>query len=100
MNPASSSKIVSIRATPVSVRTRRPCAWSLGVGFGFTRTILELVTSAGAVGLGECEGSAAARLLNERLGQKLLAVQLDAEALGRAAELYRSQGEMTYFDQD
>ena len=72
MNSTSSSQIVSVRATPVSVCTQRPCAWSLGVGFGFTRTILELVTDEGAVGLGECEGSAAARLLNERLGQKLV----------------------------
>ena len=67
-----SSKIVSVRATPVSVPTRRPCAWSFGAGFGFTRTILELVTEDGAVGLGECEGSAAARLINDSLGRKLL----------------------------
>jgi glucarate dehydratase len=55
----------------VSVPTRRACAWSLGVGFGFTRTILELVTDDGLVGLGECEGSAASRLLNGSLGRKL-----------------------------
>ena len=47
-------KIVSVRATPVSVPANVPCAWSLGTGLGTTRTILELGTDDGLVGLGEC----------------------------------------------
>lgn len=72
MKQESSSKIVLVRVTPVSVPTKRACAWSFGVGFGFTRTILELSTDDGLVGLGECEGSAAGRLISERLGKKLI----------------------------
>jgi L-alanine-DL-glutamate epimerase-like enolase superfamily enzyme len=29
-----------------------------------------------------------------------LGVELDAEAIGRYSELYRSEGEMTYFDRE
>jgi len=66
------SKIISVRATPVTVPTKRPCAWSFGVSYGFTRTILELTSDDGRVGLGECEGSGAADLLSRRLGPKLI----------------------------
>jgi glucarate dehydratase len=96
MSRKSAATIVSVRATPVSVPTTRPCAWSLGVGFGFTRTILELGTDDGLVGLGECEGSAAAQLINARLGQKLLGLPAhDLAAVGRLCRIgFRDYGSL------
>ena len=44
-------KIISIKATPVSVPTIQPCAWSLGTTLGTTRTILEVETEDGITGL-------------------------------------------------
>jgi len=65
-------KITSVRATPVSVPTTMACAWSLGVGFGVTRTVLELGTDEGPVGLGECGTSSVAALLGGKLGLQLI----------------------------
>ena len=70
-------KIISITATPVSVPTKVPCAWSLGTAFGFTRTILELTTDDGLIGLGECGTAAAAQLFAGKLGTKLLGLPVD-----------------------
>jgi len=70
-------KIASLRTTIVSVPTVRPCAWSRGTGVGFTRTILELETDRGLVGLGECEGASAAELIRSRLARKLNGVAVD-----------------------
>jgi glucarate dehydratase len=65
-------KITAVAATPVSVPTSRPCAWSRGSGFGFTRTVVELTTDDGLIGFGECEGSAAAVAIKEWLGKQLI----------------------------
>jgi glucarate dehydratase len=72
MSTRAPSRITSVRVTPVSVPTKRPCAWSHGVGFGFARTVLEISTDDGLVGLGECEGSRPARLIADSLGRKLV----------------------------
>src|ERR1051326_2130032 len=83
-----STKIASVVATPVSVPTRRPCAWSRGSGFGFTRTVLELITDDGLIGVGECGGSAAATLIRERLGKKLVGLPIhDLAALARICHM-------------
>lgn len=52
--------IVDIKATPVTVPAEAPWRWSMGVETGTTRTIIELVTSDGIVGLGETYGGVAA----------------------------------------
>lgn len=49
-------KIVDLRATPVTVPAEAPWRWSMGVETGTTRTIIELVTDEGIVGLGETYG--------------------------------------------
>ncbi|MEU8270616.1 enolase C-terminal domain-like protein [Sphaerisporangium sp. NPDC049002] len=49
-------KIVDIRATPVTVPLRRPLRWSFGVEVSTTRTIVELITDEGLVGIGETRG--------------------------------------------
>ncbi len=65
-------RIREIQATPVSIPARRPCGWAWGCTLGLTRTIVEIISDDGSVGLGECVGSAAAHLLQGALGGKLL----------------------------
>src|SRR5437868_6719876 len=52
-------KLIDVRATPVYVPLRHPLRWSFGVELGTTRTIVELVTDEGAVGIGETKGGSA-----------------------------------------
>lgn len=49
-------RIVDVRATPVTVPLRRPLRWSFGVEVTTTRTIIELITDEGLVGIGETRG--------------------------------------------
>ncbi|MET0455343.1 MAG: enolase C-terminal domain-like protein [Mycobacterium sp.] len=49
-------KIVDIRATAVTVPLKRPLRWSFGVETTTTRTIVELITDEGLVGIGETRG--------------------------------------------
>src|SRR6185312_15775989 len=51
-----SVKIVDLRATPVTVPAEAPWRWSMGIETGTTRTIIELITDEGIVGLGETYG--------------------------------------------
>ncbi|HEU5432886.1 MAG TPA: enolase C-terminal domain-like protein [Thermomicrobiales bacterium] len=51
-------KIVDVRATPVYVELEAPLLWSMGVEHGTTRTVIELITDEGIVGLGETYGGA------------------------------------------
>lgn len=44
-------KIVDLKLTPVTVPMEAPLRWSLGVETGTTRTIVELITDEGLVGL-------------------------------------------------
>lgn len=46
-------KITAIRATPVNIPLEAPYLWSYGSLGGFTKTIVEVETSDGIVGLGE-----------------------------------------------
>ena len=52
-------KIVDLKTTPVTVPMEAPLRWSLGVERGTTRTILEVNTDDGIVGVGETYGGAA-----------------------------------------
>lgn len=49
-------KVVDVRATPVYVPMHHPLRWSFGVEPGLTRTVVELITDEGLVGLGESNG--------------------------------------------
>jgi glucarate dehydratase len=49
-------KIVDFKSTPVTVPMEAPLRWSLGVETGTSRTIVELLTDEGIVGLGETYG--------------------------------------------
>ncbi len=61
-------KIIDVSATPVYVPMHHPLRWSFGVEPGMTRTIVELVTDEGIIGLGESNGGAelAAAVLEAR----------------------------------
>ena len=52
-------KITDVKATPVSVPMEAPLRWSMGIETGTTRTIVELQTDEGIVGVGETYGGAA-----------------------------------------
>lgn len=49
-------RILELRATPVTVPAEAPWRWSMGVETGTTRTVIELVTDEGIVGIGETYG--------------------------------------------
>lgn len=51
-------RIVDLKATPVTVPAEAPWRWSMGVETGTTRTIIELVTDDGVIGIGETYGGA------------------------------------------
>jgi glucarate dehydratase len=52
-------KIIDYKLTPITVPMEAPLRWSLGVETGTTRTIVELITDEGIVGLGETYGGEA-----------------------------------------
>src|SRR5437588_9931554 len=49
-------KIVDFKMTSVTVPMEAPLRWSLGVQAGTSRTILQILTDDGVVGLGETYG--------------------------------------------
>src|SRR5581483_3248499 len=49
-------RITDVRATPIYVPMRHPLRWSFGVELGTTRTIIEVITDEGLVGIGETKG--------------------------------------------
>ena len=49
-------KIVDVKATPVLVPMEAPLRWSMGVETGTVRTVIELMTDEGLVGIGETYG--------------------------------------------
>jgi glucarate dehydratase len=87
-------KIVDVRATPVYVPMHHPLRWSFGVEPGMTRTIVELVTDEGLVGLGESNGGA--ELVAAVLESKPLYIGLDpleASRLAKRFGIYRVTSE-------
>ena len=65
-------KIVAIRATPINLPLEAPYRWVFGELPGFSQTIVEVQTDAGLVGLGEAPSPAAARIIAERLAERLV----------------------------
>lgn len=90
-------RIADIRATAVSVPTLRPSAWSQGSNTGVTRTVIEVTTESGLVGLGEAPGARTADLLAGRLRAKLIGkCAVDRRALQLAVlGRHRDFGSMT-----
>jgi len=64
--------IAAIRATPVNVPLEAPYRWSVGAWTGISRTIVEVVTSEGVVGIGEAPSHRAAVLIDAVVTPRLL----------------------------
>lgn len=64
-------KITRIRATPVNIPLERPLWWTGGLYPGTSKTIVEVETDQGIVGLGEAPSSGVADLVGQ-LGERLI----------------------------
>ena len=70
-------KIRSVTATPVNIPLRAPYRFSYGSTASLTKTVIEVLTDDGVVGLGECaDGNRAAEVM--AAGEKLVGVDLRA----------------------
>lgn len=65
-------KISAIRATPVNIPLEAPYLWSYGSLAGFSKTIVEVETSDGIVGLGEGPSPANVAVIHGILAPKLI----------------------------
>ena len=65
-------RIVSVRATPVSIPLTFAYRWGPGDYSGFTRTIVEIETASGIIGIGESGHPRDAALINELIGPRVV----------------------------
>ncbi|HEY4333507.1 MAG TPA: mandelate racemase/muconate lactonizing enzyme family protein [Ilumatobacteraceae bacterium] len=65
-------KIAAIRATPVNIPLEAPYLWAFGELPGFTRTIVEVETDDGIVGVGDVNGAGAAATIVELFAPVLI----------------------------
>jgi glucarate dehydratase len=65
-------KIAAIRATPVNISLEAPYLWSYGALAGFSKTIVEVETSDGIIGLGEGPSPANAVTIANVFAPKLI----------------------------
>ena len=64
-------KITALRATPVNIPLERPIWWSCGHYPGTSKTIIEVETSSGLIGLGEAPSVDVIPLV-EAMGERLV----------------------------
>ena len=70
-------KIRSVTATPVNIPLRAPYRFSYGSTASLTKTVIEVLTDDGVVGLGECaDGDRASEVM--AAGAKLIGLDLRA----------------------
>jgi glucarate dehydratase len=65
-------KITAIRATPVNIPLEAPYLWSYGSLAGFSKTIVEVETSDGLVGLGEGPSPANVQMIEKVFAPRLI----------------------------
>ena len=65
-------KITAIRSTPINVPLEAPYRWSYGAFPGFSKSIIEVETSEGIVGLGEAPSAGATNLINDAMAARLV----------------------------
>jgi glucarate dehydratase len=70
-------KITAIRATPVNLPLEAPYLWALGEHPGFSKTIVEVETNQGLVGLGEAPSHADAATIDGLAARLIGADALD-----------------------
>ena len=76
-------KIHSIKATPVNIPLRAPYRFSYGSTASLTKTVIELTTTDGVAGLGECaDGNRAADVM--AMADRVIG--LDIRAVGLAQD--------------
>ena len=83
-------KIVAIRATPVLIPLEAPYVWSYGALDGFTKTIVEIETSDGVVGIGEAPSHGAAARIGAWAEVLVGRDPLDMGGIERAVLPYQS----------
>ncbi|HXT34020.1 MAG TPA: mandelate racemase/muconate lactonizing enzyme family protein [Chloroflexota bacterium] len=69
---ATPDPIRRIRATPVNIPLEAPYRWSVGIFPGFSKTIVEVETTDGVVGVGEAPFAGAARLIESAIAPRLI----------------------------
>ncbi|HZO91448.1 MAG TPA: enolase C-terminal domain-like protein [Chthonomonadaceae bacterium] len=79
-------KIVDVRATPVYVPMHHPLRWSFGIELGTTRTLVELITDGGVIGLGETKGGQS--VADAVIQSKPLYIGLDPLEVSRIAKRF------------
>jgi len=65
-------KITTIRATPVNIPLEVPFFWSVGTYPGTSKTIIEVETDEGIIGLGEAPSWDCAEVINQHMGPRLV----------------------------
>ena len=65
-------KITAIRATPVTIPMDIPFFWSVGLYPGTSKTIIEVETDEGIVGLGESPSWDCAGVINKNMAPRLI----------------------------
>src|SRR5262245_61082176 len=64
-------KITAIRATPINIPLSPGYVWSVGNAHGYSKTIVEVFTDEGIVGLGEAPSASHAALIETQLAPAL-----------------------------
>ena len=83
-------RVREIRCTPVTVPMVGPLLWSMGVEVGTTRTIIELETDDGVIGLGETYGGRATVSVVDFLRPYIVGMDVDEpERLYRIVQSFR-----------
>ncbi|MEN0140269.1 MAG: mandelate racemase/muconate lactonizing enzyme family protein [Rhodococcus sp. (in: high G+C Gram-positive bacteria)] len=67
-------KITEIKTTPINIPLELGYVWSVGVNQGFSKTIIEVFTDDGFVGLGEAQSYEHAKLIDEVIAPRLIGV--------------------------
>ncbi|MBB4662415.1 enolase C-terminal domain-like protein [Conexibacter arvalis] len=90
-------RIREIRATPVLVPMRRPLLHSSGTETGTARTVIELITDEGAIGIGETRGGASVAAMVEAARELWVGVDvLEAARIARRFSYYRVTSEQLH----
>lgn len=89
-------KITNVRATPVTVHLEAPLRWCMGIETGTTRTIIELLTDEGVIGLGETYGGASTvRRIEESRPLFIGMDPFEVHTLARKFDCFRVTSEQT-----
>lgn len=65
-------KITAVRATPVNIPLEVPFYWSVGLYPGTSKTIIEIETDEGIIGLGEAPSWDCAEVINKDMKPRLI----------------------------